>query len=126
MAASVRLAREPRSTGTLTQRRRRGVAGLGGRRGRAFGVGIGDHQVRAPAREEHRDLAADAASASDDHDDLAAELCLRRHALQLGFFERPVFDAEGFGAGQGDVIVKLFELLRLLRVASLWQYRVRL
>ena len=39
--------------------------------------------------------------------DFAAEFGFGGHALELGFFERPVFDAESFGAGQRDIVVEL-------------------
>ena len=39
---------------------------------------------------------ADAAAGADDHGDFARQGLLGRHAAQLGFFQRPVFDVEGF------------------------------
>jgi hypothetical protein len=46
---------------------------------------------------------------ADDECDAAAELLLRRLAADLGFFHGPVFDAEGFDGGQGDVVGEDFE-----------------
>ena len=82
--------------------------------------------MRAFAREQKRHLASYAAAAADDHHDLAAELRLGGHALQLRFFERPVLDAERFGARQRDVVVELLELSGLLGAASLGQRTRRL
>src|SRR5262245_23269198 len=62
-----------------------------------------------------------AASAGDYQRDLAAELSLGRHPLQLRFLERPVLDAERFGARQRDVVVEAAELRRLLRPPRLRQ-----
>ena len=93
--AAAMLSRELRSSATpstSSARRQRGRF-LGDRFG-AGGVEIGDHDVGAALREQQRHLAADAAGAADDDGDLAAEFPLGRHPLQLGFFERPVFDAE--------------------------------
>ena len=84
-----------------------------------FRVDVRNHEVRAALREHEGDFAADAAAAADNEDDFAAELGLGGHALQLGFFKRPVFDLEGFGTGQGHVVVGGGEVLRLLRMASL-------
>ena len=53
--------------------------------------------------------------------DLTAELCFSRHALQLGLFEGPILNPECFGAGQGHVVVKVRELLRLFRTPCLRQ-----
>ena len=73
----------------------------------------------AAFREQQRDLAADAARAADHDDDLAAEFPFGRHPLQLGFFERPVFDAEGLRPRQRDVVPEVLELPRLLGAARL-------
>ena len=62
---------------------------------------------------------ANPAGAADDNGDLAAELTLGRHPLQLGFLERPVFDPEGLGSRQRHVVAVALELSRLLRVAGL-------
>ncbi len=43
---------------------------------------------------------------------LRREFGFGRHALQLGFFERPVFDFESFGAGKRDVVMGRGEVLR--------------
>ena len=66
-------------------------------------------------------FAADAAAAADDNHDLAAELLFRRHALQLGFLERPVLDPERLRPRQGDVVVEALEVLRLLGTTDLRQ-----
>ena len=76
----------------------------------AVGAGVGHDDVRAFPREQQRHLAADAAAAADDQHDLAAELGLGGHPLQLRLFERPVLDAERFRSRQRDVVVELFEL----------------
>ena len=70
--------------------------------------------MRALSGELQRDLAADAAAAADDEHDLPAEFLLRRHALKLRLFERPVLDAERLRAGQRDVVVERLELRVLL------------
>ena len=89
-----------------------------------FGAGfveIGDEQMRALAGEEKSDFPSNAAGAADNQSDLAAELRFRGHALEFGFFESPIFDAESFGARKSDVIVKVRELPGLLGAASLRQ-----
>ena len=73
-----------------------------------------DDDVRAALRQLQRDLPADAARAADDQRDLAAELLLGRHPLQLGFLERPVLDAERLEPRQRHVVVEAPELRRLL------------
>ena len=57
-------------------------------------IEIRHDDVSAFAREQQSDFAADSAGASDDESDLAAELRFGGHALQLGFFESPILDAE--------------------------------
>ena len=52
---------------------------------------------------------ADAAAAADHQHDLAAEFLLRRHAPDLGFFERPVFDAKRFARRKRNVVVEAGE-----------------
>ena len=79
---------------------------------------IGDDDVRAALRQQQRDLPADAAATADDERDLAAELALRRHPLELRLFERPVLDAERLGSRQRDVIVKARELASPAPAAS--------
>ena len=71
----------------------------------AFDVAVGDHDVRAALCSEERDLAADAAASADDESDLAAELLFGRLAADLGLFESPVLDAEGFAGRERDVVV---------------------
>ena len=53
--------------------------------------------------ETQRDFAPDAAARADYRDDLTRQLLFRRHALELGFFQQPVFDIESFLLGQGDI-----------------------
>ncbi len=61
---------------------------------RALLIKIRHDDVGALAREQQSDFATDSAGASNDESDLAAELRFRGHALQLGFFESPILDAE--------------------------------
>ena len=84
-------------------------------------IEIGDDNVSALARQQQGDFAADSAGAADDQRDLAAELCLGGHALQLGFFERPILDAERLRSGKRHIVMELGELLRLLGVPGLRQ-----
>ncbi len=62
-------------------------------------VHVGDDDVTAALGDLQRDFPADAARAADDDDDLAAELALGRHPLQLGFLERPVLDRNASDRG---------------------------
>ena len=62
----------------------------------AFESRIGDDDVRAALGGEQSDFAADAAASADDESDAAAELFLGRLAANLGLFQLPVLDAEGF------------------------------
>ncbi len=73
-------------------------------------IHIGNNNMRPPACQQQSHFAADAASASNDQRDLTAELSFGRHALQLGFFQRPVFDAERFRTRQGHVVLETDEL----------------
>ena len=73
-------------------------------------VQIGDDDVRAALRQLQGHFPADAAAAADDERDLAAEFPLGRHALQLGLFERPVFDSERFEPRQRHVVVEAGEV----------------
>ena len=61
--------------------------------------------MRAIAHHAMCHLAADAAAGADDHDDLTREFLLGGHALQLGFFEGPIFDVEGFLLREGDIFI---------------------
>ena len=88
---------------------------LGGRRR----VLIRDHDVPAALGDLQRHFPPDAAGAADDDHDLAAEFLLGRHPLQLGLFERPVFDPERLEPRQRDVVAEDLELLRLLRAPDL-------
>ena len=67
-------------------------------------IAVGDHDVRAAGSGEMGHFAADAAGSADDQRDAAAEFLFGRLAANLGLFQRPVFDAEGFDGGQGDVV----------------------
>ena len=80
-----------------------------------FVVYIGNHDMRAFTCQKQGHLAADSASTADDEHDLAAELRFRRHALQLGLFERPVLDAESFRTRQRYIVSVACEFLRRLR-----------
>ena len=88
---------------------------------RALLIKIGDNDMCSSSAQQQGNFAADSAGAADDEGDLAAEFCFGRHALELRFFERPVFDAECFRARKRDIVVELRELLRLLRVTRLRQ-----
>jgi hypothetical protein len=66
---------------------------------------IGHHQVGATPGGLDRRRPPDAAAAADDHDHEAAQLLLRGLAAELGLFELPVFDGEGLGERQRDVVV---------------------
>src|SRR5207253_8069494 len=59
--------------------------------------------------------------AANHENDLAAEFGFRRHALQLRFLKRPIFNPKRFGAGKRNIVVELFEAARLLRATHLWQ-----
>ncbi len=52
-----------------------------------------------------RGFLADARTRANHDDDLPREFFFRRHALQLRFFEQPVFDVEGFLLRQRDILV---------------------
>ena len=80
---------------------------------------ISDDDMRAFASEQEGHLAANAAAASDDQNDFAAEFRFGRHALQFGLFERPVFDAECFRTRQGNVVMEARERLRLVGTSGL-------
>ena len=87
----------------------------------AVQVQIGDHDVRPALRQLHGHVPADAARAADDERNLAAEFPLGRHPLQLGLFERPVFDAERFEPRQRHIVVEAGEVPGLLRPLRLRQ-----
>jgi hypothetical protein len=78
--------------------------------------------MAAARRDLKRHLASDPAPASHHDGDLAAELLFGRHALKLGFLERPVLDPERLGPRQCDVIVKALEIPRLLGTPDLRQH----
>src|SRR6185437_16405992 len=65
----------------------------------------GDHHVLATLCGQQCNLAADAAASADDESNLAGELFLRWLAANLGLFERPVLNAEGFARRERDVVV---------------------
>ncbi len=71
-----------------------GKFGLGGFK-RRF-VKIGEHHAGTFAQKARRRGLADAAGAASDQGHPARKRFGFRHALQLGFFEKPVFDVEGF------------------------------
>src|SRR5438477_5447477 len=75
--------------------------------------------MSALPRKQQSHFTTDSTGSSNDESDLAAEFCFRRHALQFGFFERPVLDAECLGSGKRHVVMELSELLRLFGVAGL-------
>ena len=50
-----------------------------------------------------RGFFTDAGAGADDDDDLARELFFGGHALQFSFFQKPVFDVEGFLLRKRDV-----------------------
>jgi hypothetical protein len=55
--------------------------------------------MSASARKQQRNFAADPAGTSDDERDLAAEFRFRWHALQLGFFQRPILNPKASDRG---------------------------
>ena len=121
-AASARDAEELRSTGCGRQTRQMKLLPASSATLLcALLVKICDDNMSALSCEQQRDFTTDSACSSNDESDLAAEFCFRGHALELGFFERPIFDAEGFRTGKGNIVVELRELLRLLSVARLRQ-----
>ncbi len=67
-------------------------------------IRVGDHDVAAAPGNLQRDLASDTAAAADDHGDSATQLPLRRHALELRLFERPVLDPESLQPRQRDIV----------------------
>ena len=68
-----------------------------------LGVDVGQHHAGAFAQQFRRDGAADAAGAAGHEADPAREALRLRHALQLGLFEQPIFDVEGFLFGQAHI-----------------------
>jgi len=70
---------------------------------RRLDLHVDAHNVRALFNEAVGGLLADARAGADDDDDLARELFLGGHALQLRLFEEPVFDVECFLLREGDV-----------------------
>ncbi len=66
-------------------------------------VDIGQHDAGAFAQQPRGDGAADAAGAAGDQRDAAGQRFRLRHALQLRFFQQPVFDVEGFLLRQADI-----------------------
>ena len=118
--AAAMLSRELRSSATpSTSSGEDSAAGFLGDRFSAGGVEIGHHDVGAAFREQQRHLAADAARAADHDGDAPAEFPFGRHPLELGFFECPVFDAEGLRPRQRDVVPVVLELRRLIGMARL-------
>src|SRR5919204_2144948 len=88
----------------------------------ALSICVGDYNVCSFARQQQSRLTSNATSATDDQGDLAAELGLRGHALQLGFLQCPVLDPKCFRTRQRNVTVKLRELFRLLGSARLGKW----
>ena len=104
------LCREARSTAHASvisgeDRRRLPSCRLGAR-----DVPIGHHNVTALPCNQQRDLAADAAAAAHDQKILRLNSRFGRHALELGFFQRPVFDPERFRPGKRNVVVEAGEM----------------
>ena len=69
---------------------------------------VGADHVRALLRQAMRHRFADAVARADHQRHVARHLLFRRHALQLGLFEQPVFDVERFLLRQRDVFVDRF------------------
>jgi len=101
--------------------RRRYCPNLIGDLARTLLVKICNDDVSAPACEQHRNFPADSASTANDERNLAAEFCFCGHALELGFFKSPIFNAECLGSWERDIVMEVRELLRLLGVPSLRQ-----
>ena len=81
--------------------------------------------MSAFSSEQQCRFSTDSAGSADNQDDLAAELRFGRHALQLGLFQRPIFDAERLVSRECNVIVEMRELFRLLRSSRLRQRMLR-
>ena len=64
--------------------------------------------MRAFFDESVGDFLADAAARADDHDHLPRQFFFRRLTAQLGFFEQPILDVEGFLLREADVLVEGF------------------
>jgi len=81
-------------------------------------VPIDTRDVRALLGHAQRCLTADSAAAADDGDDAARQLFLRRHALQLGFLEQPIFDVERFLERQCRICIDGFRAAHHLNGAG--------
>ena len=66
-------------------------------------VDVGQHHAGAFAHQSRRRRSADAAGTAGDIGDAAGQRFRLRHALQLGLFEQPIFDVEGFLLRQADI-----------------------
>ena len=71
--------------------------------GEGIAIDVAEHHAGAFVHEPPRGRKADAAGAAGDQRDAAGQGFRLRHALQLGFFEIPVLDVEGFLLGQAAI-----------------------
>ena len=78
--------------------------GFGGRE--RFAIDVAEHHASAFVHEPPRGGEADATGTAGDQRDAPGQRLRLRHALQLGFFEIPVLDVEGFLLGQAAVVSK--------------------
>ena len=89
--------------------------------GRRLLVAIGHHDVRAPFHQAQNRGPPDAAPTAHDQENPPAVFFFRRLAAELGFLQRPVFDAEGLRQRQGNVVVVAREFRRVLGPGRLRQ-----
>jgi hypothetical protein len=89
------------------------VAGMAER----FLVDIGQHHAGAFAQQPVGRRPSDAAGAAGDERDAAGQRLRLGHALQLGFFELPVLDVEGFLLRQADIVSDTVEAPRMTLMA---------
>jgi len=72
------------------------LAKVGDGRVQAFGVDVREHDAGAFAHQPRRDRSPDAACASRHQRDASSERFWLGHALELGLFQKPIFDVERF------------------------------
>ena len=74
-------------------------------------VGVRDDDMCAFLGEQQDCLSAYSTSTTNHKEDLATEFHLGRHALKLGFFERPVLNPKRFGTRECNIIMELLKAL---------------
>ena len=72
------------------------------------GVEIHTNDVGTFANKAQSGFAADSTSSTDHNDHATSEVFICRHAAQLGFFQRPIFDVERFLSRQRNVASECF------------------